>query len=145
MKSKTIVYGIILIVLVLIIWIGMDTFSQPGIRDLEGTYSEVASYRNENNTGPILRIYAVHAADTLWRDMEAYGNFMPHTKYGNTKVYFFSDPGETPPQVNPEPPHFGEQYEKYCMAIYEKSAMGETSFTQYPFRQKMKLPWHPKR
>src|SRR5690606_36739645 len=96
MKSKYIFYGIAVIVMVLVFWIGADTFTQPGIADLQGTYTEVSTYRNENNTGPVVRIYAVYAADTLWEDMEAYGNFMPHTKYGNTKVFFFSDPSHTP-------------------------------------------------
>lgn len=134
MKSQYLIYGITLIVLVLIIWIGMDTFSQPGISDLKGTYSERATYRNENNTGPIIRIYAVYAADTLWEDMKAYGNYMPHTKYGNTKVFFFSDPSQTPEKLNPDSPHFGEAYRNYCIGKYEKSSMGETSMTKYPFR-----------
>lgn len=136
MKSKTILYGIILFVLVLVVWIGLDTFSQPGIKDLKGIYSEIASYRNENNTGPIVRIYAVHTPDTLWQEMEAFGNFMPHTKYGKTLVFFFSDLQQTPEQVNPSPPHFGEQYEKYCIGKYEKSAMGETSMIKYPFNKR---------
>jgi hypothetical protein len=134
MKSKNIIYGIIGLVVIMIVWILGDTFSQPGIADLEGDYKEMATYRNENNTGPVVRIYAVYAADTLWKDMEAYSNFMPHTKYGNTKVFFFSDPSQTPAEVFPEPPYFDQKYQAYCIAQYEKSAMGETNFLRFPFQ-----------
>lgn len=134
MKMQFLLYGIILAVILIIIWIGTETFTQPGISDLKGTYSEVASFRNENNTGPITRIYAVYTADTLWEDMESYGNFMPHTKYGNTKVFFFSDPENTPKRLVPEPPHFDPKHQNYCIGKYEKSAMGEVSMKKFPFR-----------
>lgn len=134
MKSKNIIYVIVVLVIIMIVWILGDTFTQPGIADLEGDYKEVATYRNENNTGPVVRIYAVYAADTLWEDMEAYGNFMPHTKYGNTKVFFFSDPAQTPPEVFPDPPYFDQKYQEHCVAQYEKSAMGETNFLRFPFQ-----------
>ncbi|MEX2594748.1 MAG: hypothetical protein WD426_18420 [Anditalea sp.] len=134
MKTQYLIYGIIIAVIFIIVWIGMDTFTQPGISDLKGTYSEAAFYRNENNTGPVTRIYTVYAADTLWEDMEAYGNFMPHTKYGNTKVFFFSDLEQTPKEIVPEVPHFDAEYESYCIGKYEKSAMGEVSVIKFPFR-----------
>lgn len=134
MKNKYIVYVIVSVVVAIMIWIGMDTFTQPGVSDLKGTYTEVTTYRNENNTGPVLRIYAVYAADTLWEDMEAYGNFMPHTKYGNTKVFFFSDINQTPTEVVPDAPHFDAQYEEFCIGKYEKTAMGEVSLIKFPFQ-----------
>ena len=84
MKTKYLIGVLILFVIVVMIWIGFDTFTQPGVSDLDGQYTEVAHYRNENNTGPVIRIFAVYTPDSLWADMEAYGNFMPHTKYGNT-------------------------------------------------------------
>ena len=134
MKNKSIIYGIVLVVMAMVVWIGMDTFTQPGIGDLKGTYSEISTYRNENNTGPVLRIYAVYTADTLWEDMEAYGNFMPHTKYGNTKVFFFSDINHTPKEVVPDAPHFDAQYGRYCIGKYEKTAMGEVGLVKFPFK-----------
>ena len=134
MKSKYLPYGIVLFVAVLIVWIGMDTFTQPGISDLKGDYTETGKYRNENNTGPVIRIYAVYAADTLWEDMEAYGNFMPHTKYGVTRVFFFSDPNYSPKEILPDPPYFDPEFEEYCLAEYIKSPMGEVSMNKYPFQ-----------
>ena len=134
MKSKYIIYSIAVIVIVLVFWIGAVTFTQPGITDLQGSYTEVSTYRNENNTGPVIRIYSVYAADTLWEDMEAYGNFMPHNKYGNTKVFFFSDSAQTPKELFPEEPYFDPAYQAYCVGKYEKSAMGETNMLRFPFQ-----------
>jgi hypothetical protein len=133
MKQKTIFYILTVVVVIIIVWIGKDTFSQPTVGDLSGEYAEMAKYRNENNTGPVIRVYAVHTSDTLWNEMEEYGNFMPHTKYGNTKVFFFSDAEQTPSEVQPSEPHFERALEPYCIAVYEKSAMGEVSFRRQPF------------
>lgn len=133
MKFKYIIYGVAVLVVGLVFWIGADTFTQPGISDLQGDYKEIATYRNENNTGPVVRVYAVHASDTLWSDMEAYGNFMPHTKYGNTKVFFFSGSGQTPLEVFPKPPYFDPKYQGNCIGRYEKSAMGETNMSRFPY------------
>lgn len=133
MKTKTMIYLFGIFVLILVIYITKDTFSQPTIDDLEGKYTEVAYYRNENNTGPIIRLYAVGTADTLWREMEKYGDMMPHTKYGNTKVYFFSKDTEMPSEISPVSPYFESHYHQFCLAKYEKSAMGEVSFRKFPF------------
>ena len=86
LKPKYLAIGAIIL---LMGWFIFDSLSLPGVGDLKGNFQEVATYRNENNTGPIVRVYAVTVADTLWREMRQYGDFMPYTKYGNTKVYFF--------------------------------------------------------
>ena len=119
---------------VLIIWFIYDASSQPGVDDLKGNFKEVAMYRNENNTGPIVRIYAVTVADTLWNEMQKYGNYMPHTKYGNTKVYFFLGDQPAPTEVEPGQVNFEERFQENTVAKYEKDAMGQVSFVRYPFR-----------
>ncbi|GAB3259314.1 hypothetical protein GCM10027347_22810 [Larkinella harenae] len=111
-----------------------DSISEPGIDDLEGTYKEVAMYRNENNTGPIVRIYAVTVSDTTrWDDMKKYGDLMLYTKYGTTKVYFFPANKPAPTQLSPGQPNFDQQYEAYCLAMYEKDAMSQVTFRKKPF------------
>lgn len=92
MKTKNIIYLLATLVGVLLMVIVYQSLSQPGINDLVGEYTEIAVYRNENNTGPVVRIFAVYTKDELWDDMRAYGDFMPHTKYGNTKVFFLKSP-----------------------------------------------------
>jgi len=134
MSSKTVKYLLIAVATLLIIWFISDAFSQPGVDDLKGDFKEVATYRNENNTGPIVRIYAVTVADTLWNDMRKYGNYMPHTKYGNTKVYFFPADGPAPAEVYPGDINFDARFQNNAVARYEKDAMGQVSFEKYPFR-----------
>lgn len=135
MKTKRLYYLIGVLVLVLIGWMVSDTLSQPGVDDLETDFQEMAFYRNENNTGPIRRIYVVTVSNTAWNEMEKYGKLMPHTKYGNTQVYFFLDADDAPKSVDPQPPHFDQSFERYCIARFEKKAMGEESFVKYPFRR----------
>lgn len=127
MARSKLYYLIALTVIGLVCYIVWDSLTQPGIGDLKGSYEEVAFYRNENNTGPIVRIYAVTVGDTLWDEMEKYGAFMPHSKYGNTKVYFFQE-SNYPQQVFPGEENFDAQYRDECLAIYEKDAMGKVSF-----------------
>ena len=115
-------------------WFVYDSLSQPGVGDLKGDFQEVAVYRNENNTGPIVRIYAVTVSDTLWHEMRQYADFMPHTKYGNTKVYFFRAGQPAPQAVRPGAVNFEAVFDKNCLAKYEKETMGNVTFQRYPFR-----------
>ncbi|WP_194972485.1 hypothetical protein [Aquiflexum lacus] len=134
MSMKYLFYAIIIIISLIIFWIISDTFTQPGVSDLEGEYIEMAKYRNENNTGPVIRLYAVYSKDTLWNEMKEYGDFMPHTKYGNTKVFFFMDKSATPDKLRSTEPYFDSSFQDNCVAQYEKTAMGEVRFKKYPFR-----------
>ncbi|AWW29813.1 hypothetical protein DN752_06590 [Echinicola strongylocentroti] len=133
-NTKKLYYLIGILVLVLLVWMVNDTFTQPGVDDLEMEFQEVAVYRNENNTGPIKRIYAVVVSDTLWHEMEQYGKLMPHTKYGNTQVYFFEDIANAPEKINAQSPYFDASLNPFCIGKYEKKAMGEEHFSKYPFR-----------
>ncbi|SEJ49654.1 hypothetical protein SAMN05192553_104295 [Cyclobacterium xiamenense] len=129
MKTKYWRYLIGGIVAVLLLVMVYASLSQPGVQDLKGDYRELARYRNENNTGPVIRIFAVATDGKQWEEMRAYGDFMPHTKYGNTRVFFFDrDLGEI--ELSPEPPYFDAKWERYCIATYEKTAMGQVRWQQ---------------
>ena len=130
-KPKYLIIGALA---VLLGWFVFDSLSQPGVGDLKGDFQEAATYRNENNTGPIVRVYAVTVADTLWQQMRQYGDFMPHTKYGNTKVYFFRQGQPVPKTVQPSAVNFDAEFNKYCLAKYEKEVMGNVSFAHYPLQ-----------
>ncbi|WP_266204231.1 hypothetical protein [Pontibacter kalidii] len=130
MKLKHI---LIALSVVLVGWFIYDTMSLPSVDDLEGNFKEVAMYRNENNTGPVVRIYAVTVDDTLWEQMQTYGDYMPHTKYGNTKVYFFLKDRPVPTEVYPGDTNFEARYQEFAVARYEKDAMSQVSFVRYPF------------
>lgn len=126
--------GIGLFVLVLITWMLKDTFKSSGIDQLKGGFTEIAKYRNENNTGPVQRIYAVTVKDTAQAELLKYGNAMPHTKYGNTKVYFFLSAQDAPKKLYPGKVNFESQFNTLCFARYEKSAMGNVGLVKWPYR-----------
>ncbi|WP_181309048.1 hypothetical protein [Rufibacter sp. XAAS-G3-1] len=134
MSGKKVKYILIAVFAVLMAWFIKDAFTQPGVQDLTGGFTEVAFYRNENNTGPIQRIYAVTVSDSLWEQMQQYGDYMPHTKYGTTKVYFFRQGQPAPAAVSPGEQNFDPQFQPHCLAKYEKDAMGQVSLVKRPFR-----------
>ena len=120
----------------LLLWFVFDALTQPGPQDLDGDFTEVALYRNENNTGPVQRIYAVTVADTVrWAEMQQYGEYMPYTKYGNTRVYFFSAAGPAPRALQPGPVPFAPELQAKCLAVYEKDLQSNVSFKRRPFGQ----------
>nr|WP_315423046.1 hypothetical protein [uncultured Pedobacter sp.] len=133
MNRKSFVYFFVAGILVLIIFMVKDVFDQPGIGDMKAGFKEIIKYRNANNTGPVQRIYIVTVKDSIWKEMEDYGNLMPHTKYGNTKVYFFMQNGNVPNTLAPGEVNFDPQFNKNCIALFEKSAMSQVAFNKYPF------------
>ncbi|WP_316793882.1 hypothetical protein [Pedobacter frigoris] len=120
-------------IILLVGWMIKGTFSQPGIDDLKGSYTEIAHYRNDNNTGPIQHIYAVTVKDTIWTELETYGNFKPHHKGGTTKVYYFMEGTAVPDKLYAGKVNFDPSFNHTCIALYEKTAMGNTSVTKNPF------------
>ncbi|MGQ7857290.1 hypothetical protein ACUN24_23870 [Pedobacter sp. WC2501] len=133
MNRKSFVYFFVAGILVLIFFMVKDVFDQPGIGDMKAGFKEIIKYRNANNTGPVQRIYIVTVKDSIWKEMEDYGNLMPHTKYGNTKVYFFMQNGNVPNTLAPGEVNFDPQFNKNCIALFEKSAMSQVAFNKYPF------------
>lgn len=133
MSRKSLIYTITAIVLILVFFMVKDTFNQPGIADMKAGFKEIAKYRNENNTGPVQRIYVVTVKDSVWKELEDYGNLMPHTKYGNTKVYFFMQNVSVPQSLQPGAVNFDPVFNKDCIALYEKSAMSQVAFNKHPY------------
>jgi len=133
MNKKSVFYLSIFGILLLIFFMVRDTLNQPGIDDMKAGFKEVAKYRNANNTGPVQRIYVVTVRDSVWKELENYGNLMPHTKYGNTKVYFFMEQGKVPQVLEPGDVNFDPAFNTSCIALFEKSAMSQTAFNKHPF------------
>ena len=126
-KSK---YLFLTILVAGVLWMLQDSFFQPGVKDLNGNFKEIAFNRNENNTGPVNRIYVVSVSDTLFKGMIAYGNLQPHTKYGTTKVYFFRNRTSLPKSINVTEPHFNFRFNANCIGVYVKNGMSEISFAK---------------
>lgn len=124
---------LILVCAVVAAYFVFDSLSQPNTGTLPGNFTETAMYRNPNNTGPIVRIFSVQVDDTLWEEMEQYGDMMPYTKYGTTTVYFFKSGQPAPEELLPDAPHFSEQFNANCLGKYQKDAMGSKTMVKYPF------------
>lgn len=129
-KYKAYILLLSVLIIIAIIW---NAITEPGIKDLKSDFKEVAFIRNEQNTGPVIRIYAVSLNSEDWKEMEQYGNYMPHTKYGTTRIYFFLNNSEIPEELNFGELNIPEKYKKNCIAIYEKDGMSQTSIRKYPF------------
>lgn len=134
MQNKKIKYLLSALGVLLVAYILYDSFSQPNTNDLDGDFKEVALYRNENNTGPIVRIYAVTVNGTPWEEMQKYGELMPYTKYGSTTVFFFAAGKPAPKDLMPAEVNFGKEFNPNCIARYEKDANGQVSFVQFPLK-----------
>lgn len=132
MNKKTLI--IVGMIFALAAIITFNLVMQPGIKDLEGGFVERVFIRNEQNDGPIIRIYAVTVAGEYWQQMQDYGNYMPHTKYGTTKVFFFDANKPFPSKMELTEPHFSPEFKNSCLGLYEKDGMSQLHFTRYPFR-----------
>jgi len=115
-----------------ILW---NSFSQPGLNDFDSNFEEISLYRNENNTGPVERVYIVTTTDSLWDEMERYSDLMPYSKLGTTKVYFFDKNSPYPKQAQGGRINFDATFETYCLARYQKNSFGAISFSVFPFKQ----------
>lgn len=114
----------------LMIWTAV---SEPGIKDLPGSFKEVAFIRNEQNTGPVIRVYAVTVEGEHWEEMKQYGNYMPHTKYGTTRIYYFQAGKEYPAALSLGDKNIPKELEGNCIAMYEKDGMSQVRLIKHPF------------
>jgi len=130
-KNKLYILVIALIAISAMLW---TVLNEPGIKGLKGNLKETAFIRNEQNTGPVIRIYAVSIDQENWIEMEQYGNYMPHNKYGTTRVYFFLSNKPYTGKLEITKSNIEEQYKQHCIAIYEKNGMSQSSIVKYPFR-----------
>src|SRR5690606_30317945 len=129
--KKTYILLFALVIIVVMTWNALDT---PGIKDLQGDFKEVVFLRNEQNTGPVVRLYAVTMNGGSPEEMEQYGNYMPHTKYGTTLVYFFQEQDPYPTTLSLTDPHIPEKLRAYCIGVYEKDGMGQVSLKEHPYQ-----------
>lgn len=132
MKRKKINIILSILTLMLVAWMIKGTFTQPGIEEMKSDFKEITQYRNENNTGPIQYVFAVAMKDTISAEMTTYGNFKPHHKGGNTKVYFFMEGSKLPATVTGGKQNMAPEFNSKWIYLYEKSAMGNVSLSKNP-------------
>jgi hypothetical protein len=102
-----------------------ESFSEQGIAAYQDQFEEVGYYRNENNTGPVLRIYAYQTQVEDPEVLKSFADLLPHTKYGRTLVFFVHESVKAPLVLSPESPHFPASLSPSIFAKYEKTPMGE--------------------
>ncbi|MBM3426362.1 MAG: hypothetical protein FJX97_05160 [Bacteroidetes bacterium] len=102
-----------------------ESFSEQGIAAYQDQFEEVGYFRNENNTGPVLRIYAFRTQVENPEVLKSFADLLPHTKYGRTLVFFVNEPVKAPVVLSPESPHFPASLSPSVFAKYEKTPMGE--------------------
>lgn len=128
-RNKVIFYLLGVVVLFLMIQIIRSSFSNPGLERFANDFEEIGFYRNENNTGPVLRIYAVRSLkDNSPAYMREYADLQPHTKYGRTLVFFFGQEVSEKVLLNPKEPYFSEELAPFLLGKFEKTPMGEGRF-----------------
>ena len=135
MRNNKINTFLIVLVVFLVGWMLKGTFFQPGAGELKSSFKQIAEYRNENNTGPVQYVFSVTVKDTIWPEMETYGNYKPHHKGGTTKVYYFKEGTKAPTELFPGNVNFDPSFNDNCLAMYEKSAVGNVIVTRYPYKQ----------
>lgn len=119
MKKKQFLWlGFFVALTAIILVFDSKNFSQPS--KLKGGFKEIGFYRNENNDGPVIRVYSVSVMDPRIAKYEDYGNAMPYTLHGNTKVYFFDSKDEAPTKLIFNYPHFDTLKYK-AIKVYERN------------------------
>lgn len=121
-KKRLIWFGIVLAAMLVIIF--SDSTFLTNAEKIRGGFTETAFSRNENNSGPVIRIYAVKVDSPAVADYEAYGNSMPHTEHGTTKIFFFG--GDAPTDLGLDAPHYDTARYKAAW-VFQKNAVGKTT------------------
>ena len=127
-RPSTLIILLGITVLIVLAVIVTESFSEQGIAAYQDQFEEVGYYRNENNTGPVLRIYAYQTQVEDIEVLKSFADLLPHTKYGRTLVFFMHKSVKAPVVLSPESPHFPASISPSIFAKYEKTPMKEQQF-----------------
>lgn len=123
---------LLLIALGLGLTVLITLLSGDSAAQFETQFTEVASYRNPNNTGPVKRIYLVTVSQENHEEMLAYGGLQPHSKYGTTTVYFFPRGTALPTDISPQDLPLSDALGQACLARYRKLGQGQERYERGP-------------
>jgi hypothetical protein len=127
---KRIIFLISVIVVGLIFY---SLFSTENINSLEGDFEELAFERNQNNTGPIQRVYVFSVDDTLWSEIKKHSDLLPHTKYGTTEVYYFLKDEISKDKLKLSLRGLNAASREFCIAHAIKDGQSRIKFSKFPF------------
>ncbi|MGJ3233966.1 hypothetical protein [Marivirga sp.] len=128
---RKIIFTVAVIIIAIILY---SLFTSENINSLEGDFRELAFERNENNTGPIKRVYAFSIEDTLWSEMKKHADLLPHTKYGSTEVYYFMKDDFENSRGKLSMNGINQEAQSYCIAYVIKDGQSRIQFKKYPFK-----------
>lgn len=129
MKRNKILFNFLALLVGIVIYkIIALSLTQPGLKQWEGKYEELDYFRNENNTGPVIRVLAIRVLDEDLEWMKEFGDAQPHSKYGRTLVFFFKPTLSEKIELASKEPFFDEKLRTYLVAQYEKTSMSESRF-----------------
>jgi hypothetical protein len=128
MKRVILVISVIVIGLVF-----YSLFSSENVNSLRGDFKELAFERNQNNTGPIKRVYVFSLNDTLWSEMKKHVDLLPHTKYGTTEVYYFLQDKVSKDKLQLSLSGLNAESREFCIAKAVKDGQARIKFSKYPF------------
>src|SRR5690606_5426314 len=118
--------GLGLLLLVIIVIVVRDSSLLKNTEKIRGGFTEVAFSRNENNSGPVIRLYSVKVDSPLVANFQGYGNSMPHTEHGTTRIFFFDSSKGAPDKLSLQSPHYDTvRYD--AVSIFQKNAVGKTT------------------
>ncbi|MFQ3214309.1 MAG: hypothetical protein ACJAT1_001823 [Marivirga sp.] len=113
----------------------LNVIFTENINSIDGGFEELAFTRNENNTGPVHRLYAFSVQDTLWENIQQHADLLAHTKYGTTEVYYFVNSDQAIPiALNLENSQNSNFDKAACIGYIKKGGMGNLSLKRYPFK-----------
>jgi hypothetical protein len=125
--------AILFISVIIISLIFYSLFSTETINSLKGGFKELAFVRNENNTGPIIRIYAFSVEDTLWTEMQKHADLLPHTKYGTTEVYYFLNDDSLDAELKLNMSGLSQEAKPKCLFRAIKDGQSRLEYIKNPF------------
>ncbi len=131
MKKKQFIWLSLFLILIIAILVS-DSWGLSQPSKLKGGFTEVAFFRNQNNAGPVVRIYAVtvkHSTDALYKE---YGDAMPYTLHGNTKVFFFDSNKLAPEKLSFDYPHFDTDIYQSIL-VYERNGADKITLKKTVF------------
>lgn len=123
-KKRFLWLGLIILIIVYIVI--SDSSLLTNTKEIRGNFTETAFSRNENNAGPVIRLYAVKVDSPMVAEYEEYGNSMPHTEHGITKIFFFDTEQGSPEELSLTAPHY-DTTRYNAIWVYQKNAIGETT------------------
>jgi len=127
-RNSLVMFLLGITVVVVLFLIVKESFSGSGTEAYREQFVELGHYRSENNTGPVLRLYAYRSLTADPAVMKEFADLLPHTKYGRTLVFFFGETGMDSVTLSPKAPHISTSLASQPLATYEKTPMGEGRF-----------------